>query len=65
MAEMILLRTELNELGKNYNQVVKTLYTLEHFPEVKAWLLLNESTKKILLNKVAEIKSKITQINDQ
>jgi hypothetical protein len=65
MAEMILLRNELNAIGNNYNQIVKRLHTLEHLGELKAWLLLNESTKKILIGKVSEIKSKITQINDQ
>ena len=65
MAEMILLRNELNAIGNNYNQVLKRLHSLQHFEEIKAWLLRNESTKQILLNKVAEIKSEITQINDQ
>lgn len=65
MAEMIALRTELNAIGNNYNQVVKRLHTLEHFAEIKTWLLLNESTKQILFNKISEIKSKINQINDQ
>lgn len=65
MAEMILLRGELNAIGNNYNQVVKRLHTLSHIPEIKIWLLLNESTKQILLKKIEEIKSKIAQINDQ
>jgi len=65
MTEMIVLRNELNAIGNNYNQVVKRLHTLDRFEEIKTWLLLNESTKQILLNKVEEIKSKITQINDQ
>ena len=65
MAEMIQLRLELNAIANNYNQVVKRLHSLQHFEEIKVWLLLNESTKQILLNKVSEIKSKITQINDQ
>jgi hypothetical protein len=65
MTEMIALRNELNAIGNNYNQTVKRLHSLQHFEEIKAWLLLNESTKQILLNKVTEIKSKITQINDQ
>ena len=63
--EMMVLRNELNAIGNNYNQVVKRLHSLQHFEEVKAWLLLNESTKQILLNKVEEIKLKISKINDQ
>ena len=65
MTEMIALRNELNAIGNNYNQVVKRLHSLQHFEEVKAWLLLNETTKQILLNKVEEIKLKISKINDQ
>jgi len=65
MTEMITLRSELNAIGNNYNQVVKRLHTLDHFQEIKSWLILNESTKQILLNKIEEIKLKIVQINDQ
>jgi len=65
MAEMTSLRKELNALGNNYNQLIKRLHSLQDFPEIKTWLLLNESTKQILLNKITEIKSKINQINNQ
>jgi hypothetical protein len=65
MAEMITLIKELNAVGNNYNQLVKRLHSLKDFSEIKAWLLLNESARKILFNKVDEIKSKIYSINDQ
>ncbi len=65
MTEMITLRTELNAIGNNYNQVVKRLHTLQHFHDIHSWLLLNETSRQILLNKVSEIKEKINQINDQ
>ena len=65
MTEMIALRNELNAIGNNYNQVVKRLHTLQHLEEIKTWLLLNESTRQILLNKITEIKLKIIQINDK
>jgi hypothetical protein len=65
MTEMIALRNELNAIENNYNQVVKRLHTLQHFEKIKAWLLLNESTEQILLNKILEIKSKINLINNQ
>lgn len=64
MTEMIVLRNELNAIGNNYNQVVKRLHSLQHFEEIKTWLLLNESTRQILLKKVEEIKLKINQINE-
>ncbi len=65
MAEMMALRTELNALGNNFNQIVKRLHALQHFEEIKAWLIINESTKQILLRKVEEIKSKINQFSDK
>jgi len=65
MAEMITLRNELNAIGNNYNQLVKRLHVLKDFPDIKNWLLLHESARKILLNKVDEIKSKINSIDDK
>jgi glutaminase len=65
MAVMILLKDELNAIGNNYNQLIKKLHTLNQISEIKSWLALNESARKILLSKVEDIKSKIAQINDQ
>ena len=65
MEEMILLRSELNSIGNNFNQAVKRLYTLQKIEEYKSWLLLYETTRKAMLQKVETIKHKIAQINDQ
>ncbi len=65
MAEMIVLRNELNAIGNNYNQLVKRLHSLKEFSDIKNWLLFHESARKILLNKVEEIKTKINQIDDK
>ena len=65
MSEMVRLRTELNAIGNNYNQLVKRLHSMEQISEIKVWLTLNESARKLLLSKVEEIKAKIAQINDQ
>lgn len=65
MAEMMQLRTELSAIGNNFNQVVKTLHQLRELSDIKAWLLLNETSKRILIQKVEEIRLKIYQINDQ
>ena len=65
MAEMIVLRKELNAIGSNYNQLVKRLHSMKDFSEIKTWLLYHESARKILLNKVDEIKSKINSIDDK
>jgi hypothetical protein len=64
MTEMIRLRNELNAIGNNINQSVKKLHTLHEIDEFKTWLILNEKDKKILMEKVDEIKSKINQFSD-
>jgi hypothetical protein len=65
LAEMILLKNELNAIGKNFNQVVHKLHTLDHIPEIKAWAILNESSKNTFMKKVEEIKDKVNQIHQQ
>lgn len=65
MAVLILLKDELNAIGNNYNQVVKRLHTMQDFSEVRAWLSLHDTGRKILTEKITEIKSRISQINDQ
>ena len=59
MAEMIRLRGELNAIGNNFNQAVKKLHTLNQIAEFKHWLISYELEKKILFNKVEEIKKHI------
>ena len=62
LAEMILLKKELNAIGNNFNQVVHKLHTLDHIAEIKGWTILNESSKKNFMKKVEEIKEKMNQI---
>ena len=64
MAEMIVLRNELNAIGNNYNQLIKKLHSMGQVSEIKTCLILNESARKILLTKVEQIHSKIAQFND-
>jgi hypothetical protein len=59
MTEMIRLRGELNAIGNNFNQAVKKLHTLQQIAEFKHWLLSYQLEKKILFNKVEEIKKHI------
>jgi hypothetical protein len=65
MAEMILLRSELNAIGNNFNQTVKRLHALQQIDEIKTWLILNETARQIITGKIDEIKSKINQIDSQ
>lgn len=59
MAEMIRLRRELNAIGNNFNQAVKKLHTLNQITDFRHWLISYELEKKILFNKVDEIKKYI------
>ena len=65
ISEMILLRSELNSIGNNFNQSVKRLHTLDEIPEIKTWAIINEKSKEIFIKKVDEIKEKINQISDK
>ena len=65
ISEMILLRSELNFIGNNFNQSVKRLHTLDEISEIKVWAILNEKSKEIFIKKVDEIKGKINQISDK
>jgi hypothetical protein len=65
MAELILLRNELNAIGNNLNQVVKKLHLIQSVTEFKTWFLINETVQASLLRKVEEIKSRINQFSDK
>lgn len=65
MLEIIRLRSELSALGNNFNQAVKKLHTLQQIPEFKNWIINSELEKKILLNKVEEIKNYIQKISEK
>lgn len=65
MAELIRLRYDLNLIADNLNEAVKRLNTLQKTTELKAWFLLFETTRKMLLEKVEIIKQKIASINDK
>jgi glutaminase len=53
MAEMILLRNELNAIANNYDQAVKRLHTLEQLEEIKTWFQINETARQTILKKVS------------
>ncbi len=65
MAEAMKLRNELNGIGNNFNQAVKKLHTLYQIAEFRSWLIAYEVEKKILLNKVDEIKNHIQKIAEK
>lgn len=60
--ELSALRGELNRIGVNYNQSVKRLHTLRNLSEFKRWFLTNELEKRMLENKIEEIKNHVKKI---
>ncbi len=65
MAEMIELRNQLSAIGNNFNQAVHKLHILDKIPELLQWLINNELDKKIMMNKVEEIKNRINQFTQK
>lgn len=65
MAEVIKLKSELNSLGNNFNQSVKKLHTLGHIPEFKSWILNSDFERKMLFDKVEEIKIHFQKITEK
>lgn len=65
MHEIIRLRNELHAIGNNFNQSVKKLHTLQQIPEFKIWIITNELERKILFNKMDEIKNCIQKISEK
>ena len=55
MAEMIRLRTELNSIGNNFNQLVKKLHVTQQTDGIIALLLSYELDKRTLLKHIAAI----------
>ncbi len=65
MTEAIRLRNELNNIGNNFNHAIKKIHTLQQIPEFRNWIVTYELDKKILLNKVDEIKNNIQKIAEK
>ena len=63
--EMTQLFRQLNGIGNNFNQAVKKLHTLNQIPEFKVWIISAELDKKILFDKIDEIKNYIQKISER
>jgi hypothetical protein len=64
MAEMILLRKELNAIGVNFNQAVHRLHTLDYLPQMQRWLEAFERDKERYFEAADAIKLKINSISE-
>ena len=61
LKQMLELKKELNGIGNNFNQVVHKLHILEKIPEFRVWVNHYDELHQSLVNKVEEIKSKVSQ----
>ncbi|EHQ25576.1 plasmid mobilization protein [Mucilaginibacter paludis] len=62
MAELMLLRKELNAIGVNFNQAVHRLHTLDHLPQMQFWLTAFERDKSVLFGKMDEVVSQVEKL---
>ncbi|MFD0795488.1 plasmid mobilization relaxosome protein MobC [Mucilaginibacter litoreus] len=65
MAELIVLRKELNAIGNNFNQAVHRLHTLDHLPQMQHWLVGFERDKHLLSDQMEAIKIVIKKMGGQ
>ena len=65
VAELILLRRELNAIGNNFNQSVKKLNAMVEIAQIKIWAQLNEKSKPVLFKKIGEVNEKLAQISEK
>lgn len=64
IAELILIRTELQAIGKNYNQVVRKFHATASNQEAHSWALLLQQQHQLFLKKMEQIQEKMNQLND-
>jgi len=64
MSALIVLRKELSAIGNNYNQMVRRLNSLSFCHEVKTWLIVSQTIRENLTNKIDVIKEKVSSISE-
>lgn len=63
LAEMILLRRELNAIGVNFNQAVHRLNMIDHAPQMRVWVARFEQDKERYFTAVENINSRLALFN--
>jgi len=62
LQELILLRSQLNFMGNNFNQSVKKLHTLFEISDFKVWILAFDSDRNKYFSLMNEIKKYIENL---
>jgi hypothetical protein len=65
MAELVLLKKELNAIGVNVNQATHRLHTLDHLPQMQRWLVDWERDKGLLFGQIAAIGQALAKVEEQ
>jgi len=65
IAELSRLRTELNQIGVNLNQAVKRLHAIQNLDEFKSLIASYEIEKRMLANKVDEVKRHVQKLAEK
>lgn len=64
MTELIKLRTELNAIGNNFNQVVRKLHMLNEKAALQTWINRYEADNERLLSHLQSIENHINKMAD-
>ncbi|MBW4888912.1 plasmid mobilization relaxosome protein MobC [Mucilaginibacter sp. HMF5004] len=65
MAELLLLKKELNAIGVNFNQATHRLHTLDHLPQMQHWLIGWERDKERLFGQIEAIKMQLGKVEEE
>jgi hypothetical protein len=63
--QVSLLNRELNAIGNNFNQLVRKVNATSQASELKALLLLFDSHKKAMFNKIDEVKEQLQKLAEK
>ncbi len=65
LKQMLELKRDLNGVGNNFNQAVHKLHLLDKIPEFRVWVTQYDGLQKVLLNKIEEIRLRMSQLYEQ
>jgi hypothetical protein len=65
VAELVVLKKELNAIGVNFNQAVHRLNMLDHSPQMQAWVERFGRDRDRFFVTVDEVRDKINSISEQ
>lgn len=63
--EISRLRSDLNAVGNNYNQMVKKLHTLQQIPEFREWIYASLEQKEMLFDSIEKIKNCVLKLAEK